>query len=126
MKLGCARVRAGQCQQVLDEVSGLFGSGQDASERFAILVRGARTAEGELGAGTDQSDGSTEVVRGIGGELRKAFYGGFETGEHGVQCFGETAQFIIGGRNGEAAGQVLDADATGGLDDGIDGSEGAA
>src|SRR5882724_6818013 len=124
MKLGCAGVRAGQCQQVLDEVSGLFGSGQDACERFAILGFRARASQRELRTGADERDGSAQVVRSIGSELREAFYGGFETGEHGVQCFGETAQFIIGWGNGQAAGQVLDPNAARGFDDGVDGSEG--
>ena len=110
-----------------------LGEGREAAGLVEEVVESSAVGFGEaLGfkevfdGHPHDGDGGFELVGGVCGETDGEFVGGFEAVECAVEDFGEGAEFVLGDGDGDAALEFFGGDALGGVDDFLDGREGAA
>src|SRR5207248_6001295 len=85
-------VEAGQGQQALDDLVHLLGAVAALHQQLAVVVGGARLAQGQLGVGQQGGQGGAQLVGDVGGRLLLAGEGALQLGQRVGEALGDGAQ----------------------------------
>ncbi len=93
VQVGQRALRAGEEQEVADQIGQPDGFFQRRLQHIAVFLDRARTSQSDLGFAADIVDRRSQVVRDIGCKPGDLLKGLFQTNQHLVEGFGQRGQF---------------------------------